>query len=153
MENIIYSNFKFEFVNKDKYHSLLYNKELKLAICAAEEEYIPISNFKNIFLAISNLIEHSQVHNLIFDKRNLRTFHQPSMEWYFALWKPTVREKGLINHYKILPDLDWFLKSVEAGKHEIFKKYGKNIIVGINILYVKNIEIAIENIQKNLITA
>jgi len=130
-----------------EYASLFFNEELKLAICIAHSEYIPIENFKAIFQQASELISKTKITSFIFDKSNLRTFHQPSMEWYFAIWKPLMREKGLIHHYKILPKLDWFVKAVEAGKWEIFQKYGKEIIAGIEIVYVDSVEEVIQKLQ------
>jgi len=120
---------------------------MKIAVCIAESEYIPIDNFRAIFISISILIKDYSIKHLVFDKRKLRTFNQPSMEWYFAIWKPIVKNKGLTNHYKILPDLDWFIKAVEAGKHEILKKYSNDILNGISINYVNSIESVIEMIE------
>lgn len=144
-----YNNLEFELIYDCEYSKLYYNNELMMAICLAEQEYIPISNFKSMFLKISDLIEKFPIKHLIFDKRKLRTFHQPSMEWYFAIWKQIVKEKELVSHYKILPELDWFEKAVEAGKHEIIKKYSKEILNGINIFYVKSIEEVIEMVSKS----
>jgi hypothetical protein len=148
MENTNIIGFEFKLISQNDYASLYYNEELQLAICEANEEYIPIDYFKSIFLAISDLIQEFPICHLIFDKRKLRTFHQPSMEWYFAIWKPEIKIKGLINHYKILPAIDWFAKSVEAGRHEIFHKYGKDIIEGISITYVDSIETVVESLKK-----
>ena len=117
-----------------------------MAMCVAEVEYIPIDNFKAIFLRISELIEEYPIKHLLFDKRKLRTFHQPSMEWYFAIWKPDIKKKGLTNHYKILPQLEWFVQAVNAGKFEIFNKYPKDILAGIAIKYVDSIEGAIDQL-------
>ena len=117
-----------------------------MALCIAEVEYIPIDNFKTIFLSISELIENYPIKHLLFDKRKLRTFHQPSMEWYFAIWKPEIRKKGLISHYKILPKIEWFVQAVNAGKFEIYNKYHKDILSGITINYVDNIESAINHV-------
>lgn len=136
---------EFTLENKGLFSSLYFNKQLKMAICSADEEYIPIDNFKEIFLHISEMIEHVEIKHFVFDKQKLRTFHQPSMEWYFAVWKPTIKHKGLDNHYKILPKLDWFEKAVEAGKYEIFQKFSKDILNGITITYVNSIEEAIDN--------
>ncbi len=146
MEKISYNNIEFSSLYKCDFASLYYNENLEMVLCIADVEYIPIENFKTIFLTISELIENHSFKHLLFDKRNLRTFHQPSMEWYFAIWKPTIKEKGLTNHYKILPDLDWFVQAVNAGKHEIFKKYNSTILNGIRITYVDTIEKAIEDI-------
>ena len=96
---------------------------------------------------VSEFTEISKISHFIFDKRSLRTFHQPSMEWYFAIWKPSLKHKGLVNHYKILPELEWFSKAVEAGKHEIFEKYGKDILSGISVTYINTIEEVIEKLD------
>ena len=143
MEAIKYNNYDFSLVHNCNFSNVYFNKHLKLALCIAERDYIPIDNFKAIFTTISKLIDDFPIQHLVFDKRKLRTFHQPSMEWYFAIWKPTVKDKGLTNHYKILPDLDWFVKSVEAGRHEILKKYSNAFLNGISINYVNSIEDAI----------
>lgn len=147
MEKVIYKDFEFSLIHRCSYASLYYNTSLKLVLCIADVEYIPIENFKNIFLTISELIEKHTIQHLLFDKRNLRTFHQPSMEWYFAIWKPSMKAMGLVNHYKILPNLEWFVQAVNAGKHEIFKKYSNNILDGINVTYVDSIEKAIEDVS------
>jgi tetrahydromethanopterin S-methyltransferase subunit G len=137
---------EFTLENKSSFSSLYFNKSLKMAILIADTDYIPIDNFKVMFLHISEMIERFEIRYLIFDKQKLRTFHQPSMEWYFAVWKIAMKSKGLTSHYKILPKLDWFEKAVEAGKYEIFQKFGKDIMEGITITYVKSIEEAIETI-------
>ena len=131
--------------NQGPFSSLYFNKDLKMALYIADEEYIPIDNFKDMFLIISAMIETRDIKHLVFDKQRLRTFHQPSMEWYFAVWKPEMKNKGLTNHYKILPKLDWFEKAVEAGKYEIFQKFSRDILNGITITYVKSVENAIES--------
>lgn len=146
MQTKEFKNYIFSLEYQGSFSSLYFNEDLKMAICFAEEEYIPIDSFKEMFLKISSLIEKFEIKHLIFDKQNLRTFHQPSMEWYFAIWKPSMKVKGLVNHYKILPKLDWFEKAVEAGKYEIFQKFSKEILNGITISYVNSVEEAIEKL-------
>ena len=146
MTTLRFNNYDFILENKGPFSSLYFNKNLKMAICFADEEYIPIDNFKEMFLHISVLIDKFEIKHLVFDKQKLRTFHQPSMEWYFVVWKPSIKNKGLVNHYKILPQFDWFEKAVEAGKYEIFQKFSKEILNGINITYVNSVDEAIRNI-------
>lgn len=146
MKEFTYRGYKFDLISNTLCSSLYYNKNLEMALCVAEVEYIPIDTFKTIFLSISDLIEHYPIKHLLFDKRKLRTFHQPSMEWYFAIWKPEIKKKGLTNHYKILPELEWFVQSVNAGKFEIYNKYPKDILTGITISYVDSIESAIDQL-------
>ncbi len=146
MTTLDFKGYVFTLENKSQFSSLYFNEQLKMVICFADQEYIPIDNFKEMFLHISVMIEKVEIRHLIFDKQKLRTFHQPSMEWYFAVWKPAIKSKGLINHYKILPKLDWFEKAVEAGKYEIFQKFSREILSGITITYVNSVEEAIETI-------
>ncbi|TXI84887.1 MAG: hypothetical protein E6Q37_07480 [Crocinitomicaceae bacterium] len=51
-------------------------------------------------------------------------------------------------HFKILPDIEWFEKAVEAGKHEILQKYGSDILNGVSVTYVNDIEKAIEKLTE-----
>lgn len=147
MESITIKGIEFEHKYNNQFVSLYVNDELQFAICIANEEYIPIDNFKEVFLTATEYIEKHKIKYFLFDKQKLRTFHQPSMEWYFAIWKQTVKKKGLTNHYKILPLLDWFEKAVEAGKYEILKKYSPDILNGISVKYIGTIEEAIDDIQ------
>jgi len=145
METTTYGSFSFKEIWTCDYATVTYCEELRMAICTSTSEYIPISDFKNIFLSISTFMEKYPIRYFLFDKRSLRTFHQPSMEWYFAIWKPEMKMKGLCDHFKILPKLNWFEKAVEAGKHEIFQKYGKDILDGIRVTYVQSPEGAIDS--------
>lgn len=119
----------------------LYKKDHSL-ICVCKSPYIPIEAFKEIFRKIEAVFEADEtLSNFIFDKRSLRSFHQPSMEWYFVNWKLSMLQKfGLERHYKILPDETWFKKCVEAGKHQIFEKYGKAKFDPLHIEYIESIE-------------
>jgi hypothetical protein len=147
METAVFGGHPFTLAEKNAFSAVYFNENLKMAICAAEDEYIPIEHFKKNFENISQLVERIEISSFVFDKRKLRTFHQPSMEWYFSVWKPAIKDKGLKHHYKILPDLDWFVKAVEAGKHEIYQKFGRDIVNGISINYVASIEEAIEKVS------
>lgn len=126
--------------------SLQYCSELSLAICTAQAEYIPIEAFKEMFLRISEIMKEYPIKHFLFDKRALRTFHQPSMEWYFTTWKPAVHLLGLSNHFKILPELEWFKAAVSAGKHEILSKSDSDLLTGITITYLNSPEEAIDAI-------
>jgi hypothetical protein len=148
MEVTTHRGYDFNLIYDSPYSFLYYNKSLEMALCIAKVNYIPIDNFKGVFLSISDLIEDYPIKHLLFDKRTLRTFHQPSMEWYFAIWKPEIKKKGLTNHYKILPPLEWFAQAVNAGKFEISTKYPKDILAGITINYVDSIENAIDHLLR-----
>lgn len=99
--------------------------------------------FMDIFNSSTRMIEEHGLLHFIFDKRTLRTFHQPSMEWYFVEWKPVVRDMGMACHFKILPDEPWFHRCVEAGRNDIVKSYQQNLLEGISIRYVNGVEEAL----------
>ena len=146
MNQLLHNGYVFDPVAASDMVSLYYCSELSFVICTAQAEYIPIEAFREVFLRISGIIREHSVKHLLFDKRALRTFHQPSMEWYFTIWKPSVGALGLTNHFKILPELEWFREAVRAGKHELFSKFGEDFLAGITITYVNNEEEAIDAI-------
>lgn len=152
METIVLKNHEFSKVDATPFNSLYFNAGLELAICVADEEYIPIDHFKKIFERVTQLSDQYRISSFLFDKRELRTFHQPSMEWYFSVWKPVMRDRGLKKHYKILPEQEWFVKAVEAGKHEIYQKFGKDIVAGISIDYLNSAEEVIDRIEGQQLT-
>ena len=90
-----------------------------IAIVEATSSYIPIEEFKKIFNSIGELVKEKNIQKLIFDKRELTVFHQPSMEWYFTHWKEEMFYHGLKVHRKILPDNKVFKQSVKIGREKI----------------------------------
>lgn len=91
----------------------------QIAVVEALSTYIPIDQFKEIFNFIGELVAKEKITKLIFDKRNLTVFHQPSMEWYFVEWKEKMFDKGLKTHRKILPKDEVFRQSVKIGREKI----------------------------------
>jgi hypothetical protein len=112
----------------------------KSLICQLQLSYIAIEDFKQLFARCSALLQEQPAERFIFDKRSLRAFHQPSMEWYFVHWKQEVyRNSGLRVHRKILPYAAWFKTCVEAGRHEIAKKYPDTRFDMLDIQYASSI--------------
>jgi hypothetical protein len=122
---------------------LSFNSALAIGICEVTAPYIPMVEFMETFNTATRMIREHGLRHLIFDKRSLRTFHQPSMEWYFVEWKPVVRDLGMADHYKILPDEPWFHRCVEAGRNDILSNYPEQMLNGISIVYVRSLEEAI----------
>lgn len=150
MEKLQYETLQFNFQEFAQNPSLrlMIHPESKTGLVEAMAPYMPMDQFMDGFNKVSEMvIEHGLV-NLIFDKRALRAFHQPSMEWYFVQWKPKIKVSGLIKHYKILPEEDWFRSCVDAGKNEIFQRYGDRLLEGISITYTETVAEAFELIAK-----
>lgn len=114
-----------------------------VAIVEAKTEYIPIGDFKKIFESIGEVVKERKVTKLVFDKRNLTVFHQPSMEWYFTEWKEQMFELGLKTHRKILPTNDVFRQSVKIGRDKINKAFPAGKFHQMDIGYAETLEDAI----------
>jgi len=69
------------------------------------------------------------------------------MEWYYIEWKQDMLKLGLKDHFKILPNEEWFNKCVEAGRAEIARDYPESLLDQINVTYVNSIQEAIDQIQ------
>lgn len=114
-------------------------------LLVANNDYIPIKNFKQLFQMLGDEIEENggTYTKLIFDKTALRTFHQPSMKWYFQEWKTEMLKHGLNKHVKILPKLGYFIKAVEAARKPLLAKYPQDILSQLSIDYAEDLEKAI----------
>mgnify|MGYP001809934804 FL=1 len=133
----------FGLIFEEKYAKVYANQEKGMIICELLTDYIPIDDFKTTFIHITRIIEKGKFRKFIFDKRSLRAFHQPSMEWYFLNWKNKMLELGVDQHRKILPEEKWFEKMVMIAKDQIMKNNPDNIIHLLDIKYCNSIEEAI----------
>lgn len=133
----------FELMFEMRYARVYANPEKGMLICELLADYVPIEDFKDTFNHITSIAEGGKFEKFIFDKRALRAFHQPSMEWYFLNWKNKMLEFGINKHRKILPEEKWFEKMVMIAKDQIIKNNPDNIIHLLDIKYCNSIEEAI----------
>ena len=133
----------FEVAYEERYTRVLVNTERKIIICELLADYIPIEDFKQAFSQIGEIVKAGDFTKFIFDKRSLRAFHQPTMEWYFIYWKKEMLGYGIKTHRKILPAEKWFEKMVQIAKGQILQTYPDNIIDQLDIRYCDSIEEAI----------
>ncbi len=115
----------------------------RTAVVEALSNYIPIDQFKEIFNFIGELVKQEQINRLVFDKRKLTVFHQPSMEWYFVEWKEKMYDHGLTVHRKILPADEVFRQSVKIGREKINKAYPNGKFHAMDIAYAESLEDAL----------
>ncbi|ERM84356.1 hypothetical protein P872_15030 [Rhodonellum psychrophilum GCM71 = DSM 17998] len=134
---------EFDLLFEERYSKVFVNHSKKIIICELLTDYVPIEDFKNTFLQISEVVKKGDFDKFIFDKRSLRAFHQPSMEWYFLHWKNEMLKYGIVKHRKILPTEKWFEKMVMIAKEQIMKNNPDNIIDQLDIQYCDSIEEAI----------
>lgn len=133
----------FEDKFQSRFANVYANDKSGIVICVLKGDYIPIEFFKETFKQISEVIADGDYNKFVFDKRSLRTFHQPSMEWYYIHWKKDMFAYGVKEHRKILPEIDWFKKAVMIAKDQLKEQYPSNIIDQLNIKYCDSIEEAI----------
>lgn len=134
----------FEVAFEGKYCKVSKDLSRKIIICELLTDYIPIEDFKIAFGKIGDLVKSGPYQKFIFDKRALRAFHQPTMEWYFLEWKREMLGYGLFQHRKILPAEKWFEKMVQIAKEQIMKNNPDNIIDQLDMKYCDTVEEAIE---------
>ncbi|MDN4165330.1 hypothetical protein QWY31_07445 [Cytophagales bacterium LB-30] len=126
-----------------KHATITFNKELAVAVITATNTYIPMDEFKNIFLEAEKLILKEKITKLVFDKRALKIFHQPSMEWYFIEWKDKMYNFGLTKHRKLLPNDKIFRESVKIGREKIMREHPNLNIQRLDIQYFEHFEDAL----------
>lgn len=112
-------------------------------LITATRPYIPFEHFKSIFNELGEYVREGHINKLIFDKRQLTVFHQPSMEWYFTVWKEQMFDLGLTQHIKLLPTDEVFRQSVKIGRAKIDDLYPKAKFHKMNILYAESLEQAL----------
>jgi hypothetical protein len=88
-------------------------------------------------------VKEKKITKLIFDKRKLTVFHQPSMEWYFVEWKEKMFDLGLKTHRKILPQDEIFRQSVKIGREKIKSIHPNGKYTLMDIQYSENLQDAI----------
>lgn len=137
---------EFKELFKRDYGALYLLPEKNIMICELTTDYVPIEEFKEIFLSSVPFIDQYDITKFIFDKQHLRIFHQPSMEWYYIEWKKDMYEKGLVAHRKIMPqDQPQFAAAVEAGKNKIQTEHPDLVIPKLDIQYNESVKDAIEH--------
>jgi hypothetical protein len=137
------SGYSFVETFDSRFARVSYLEELKIVIVEMKAEYVPIEHFKDTFHHAGELVRAGYDAKFIFDKRALRAFHQPSMEWYYVVWKRDMLAHGLRVHRKLLPNEPWFQKSVMIAKEQIHRQYPDNVIDQLDIQYCDTLEAAI----------
>ncbi len=136
---------EFKIAEKFKHVELLVWKEKKVILIRAIATYIPMEEFKEVFIKAGEIIGKERLTKTIFDKTKLTVFHQPSMEWYFVVWKEELFVKyGLKMHRKILPADNVFVQSVKLGRMRIEKNYPDGRYKELDIQYANSVEEAVE---------
>jgi hypothetical protein len=130
-------------IHANKYASVSFISASKIAICTVNAAYIPMTDFKELFGKISELIKKEKITKFIFDKRKMTTFHQPSMEWYHLNWKEEMYSVGLKSHRKLLPNDKLFEQSVITGRKKIARENPDFNFEKFDIQYCYSIEEAL----------
>lgn len=105
------------------------------ALIEANAGYIPKSSFQQMFNALGEVVKEKSLTRVIFDKSKLTVFHQPSMEWYFLVWKEEMFRYGLKTHRKILPDDLVFRESARIARERLARAYPEAMFNVMDIRY------------------
>lgn len=136
---------RLELKEEFEHSDIFFVENRPVLIIKASDTYIPIEEFKLLFARATELIKEHGIQKVIFDKRRLQIFHQPSMEWYYVHWKEELLQEGVNTHRKLLPDDQIFKKSVELGIAKIKEKYPHIRLSEMDIRYFDTLQEAIEN--------
>ncbi len=119
--------------------TIYYNPASAIALVVTMVNFIPMEQFKATFEKVYEAVEKHQLRQVIFDKRSLTIFHQPSMEWYYTEWKARLYNKqGVSMHGKILPKDEPFRQSVHNARKKILQNTPSAELQLLNITYYEN---------------
>jgi hypothetical protein len=136
-------NKRFTQIFESQFANSFVDENGEILLCILKAEYVPIAEFKMLFENMLDSVRNGKISTFIFDKRSLRTFHQPSMEWYYLEWKTEALKYGLKHHRKILPDLKWFVKAVEIAKKGLDARLASDVRDELDIRYVDSLDQAV----------
>jgi hypothetical protein len=141
-----FASYEYELLYEKSYGKVYLLPQQYILICELTASYVPIEKFRKIFTKMGDFVKEHNIKKFVFDKRQLRTFHQPSMEWYFITWKKEMLAEGLTVHRKILPKGEpWFENAVRAGRDKIKRDFPDNVIDQLDIAYRDSLLEAIES--------
>ncbi len=139
------SNDKTSLLASSEYADILQVNEEPILIVQAKTPFIPLSEFKNLFEEVGQWVTKLSITKLIFDKRSLKVFHQPSMQWYCTEWKEKMADQGLSVYRKLLPEDTLFRHSVQVGRDAILRKFPHGKYRKLDIQYVEDLAEAIRH--------
>jgi hypothetical protein len=143
---LIEANFTLEY--QDRWGQIFVSKKRNptIMMCKILTPYVLEEDFKKLVMQCTTVAQKTGCDKYIFDKRALKTFHQPSMEWYYVYWKPYMyKEFQLKKHRKLFLMEEWWLKCIEIGRNQIYKKYPNSICHSLDIKVSRDLEDAINN--------
>jgi len=130
----------------DNFGKIYTGTDSNTIICELLLPYTPIEQFMGLLQKKAQIIQNYGCDKFVFDKRAIRGFHQPSMEWYYLEWKVQMFHKfGLAVHRKLFCDEEWFLKCIEAGRAEIKRKDPGSIVHTLDIKVCQTLQEAVES--------
>ncbi len=130
----------------DTYAKIFTANDANTIICELLLPYTPIDKFMGVLQKKAQLIQAYGCDKFVFDKRAIKGFHQPTMEWYYLEWKVEMYHKyGLSVHRKLFSNEDWFLKCIEAGRAEIKRKDPGSIVHTFDIKVCQTLEEAVNS--------
>jgi hypothetical protein len=129
---------------KNSQHAKLFRVEGQpTLILEATSGFIPFADFQALFAEVGKVVKEMNITKLVFDKRKLTVFHQPSMQWYFTEWKEDMYQLGLKTHRKVLPEDQLFRHSVQVGREKISEQFPEALFQKMDIRYAETVDEAV----------
>lgn len=101
-----------------------YLSEYNALFSVIKKAYIRKEDFEQLFNMMAEEAKIQGANKIIFDKRNMKVFDQPSMTWYHVVFKEELLTSiGLKTYRKLLPEDNLFRMSVEIGKGKIAREH------------------------------
>lgn len=116
-----------------------------MVVVRALSPYIPLLMFQIIFAAVEDIAQKGAFTTVVFDKRKLMVFHQPSMEWYFLEWKGGMTAYGVTRHRKLLPKDAAFREAARLGREALYQNHPDNKFQQLDIRYAESLKEALES--------
>ena len=139
----------FQMAFNNEYGAIFLNRAESALVLKLKKRFVPFEDFKKLVELTSPYFLSGVYEVFIFDKSDLRAFHQPSMEWYYLEWKKEMYEEAhLDKHIKIWPTERWFQVVIEAGRNKIREAHPDHISNKLVIHYVDNQEEALEKARE-----
>ncbi len=133
-----------ELLFTNKYMNIFFDSKNEVLFCITNIDFVPEEDFRLIFERVAQEIDKKNIKKVIFDKRTLKIFDQPSMVWYHIIWKVAVKAKnGMVTYRKLLPNDADFRLSVEIGKKHLQLMDASFSFADFDIQYVDNLEDAL----------
>lgn len=107
-------------------------------------EFIPKTQFQELFIAIGHLVVNKKINTLVFDMRSLSVFPTNAVEWYYLVWTELMFYHGLQRHVIIQPKNELFREAAQQSREKLLKHHHESKFIAMDIRYADTLQQAID---------